>query len=153
MSFRLRPTAPTPCHRRPRHRLCAPGRGDSVPRCLTGPPVACTYTRAGARQVRDGGRVMRCWMGVSLVVSALVALGISWNAVATEKDETAIGSVVTHLMDAWNQHDVHAFALVFAKTADFTNVRGMGASGRLAIEEFHAPGFQTIFKDSHLTCS
>src|SRR5271154_872017 len=96
---------------------------------------------------------MRRWIRVSFVVSALVALGISWKAVATEKDETAIRNVVTHLMDAWNQHDVHAFALVFAETADFTNVRGMGASGRVAIEEFHAPGFQPTFKDSHLTGS
>ena len=52
-------------------------------------------------------------------------------------------------MDAWNRHDAHAFAAVFAEDADFTNVLGIGASGRAKIEEFHAPVFATIFKNSH----
>jgi uncharacterized protein (TIGR02246 family) len=43
-----------------------------------------------------------------------------------------------------------AFAAVFAEDADFTNVRGAGASGRAKIEEFHAPIFATIFKNSVL---
>jgi len=33
--------------------------------------------------------------------------------------------------------------------AEFTNVRGVGASGRKDIEEFHARVFATIFKNSH----
>ena len=51
--------------------------------------------------------------------------------------------------DAWNRHDAKAFAAVFAEDADFTNWRGSGASGRSKIEEFHAPMFATIFKNSH----
>jgi uncharacterized protein (TIGR02246 family) len=54
-------------------------------------------------------------------------------------------------VDAWNQHDAKAFAAVFAEDADFTNWRGQGASGRSKIEEFHAPLFATIFKNSHQT--
>jgi len=38
---------------------------------------------------------------------------------------------------------------VFAEDADFTNVRGIGASGRQKIEDFHAPVFATIFSKSH----
>jgi uncharacterized protein (TIGR02246 family) len=38
---------------------------------------------------------------------------------------------------------------VFAEDADFTNWRGMGETGRSKIEEFHAPTFTTIFKNSH----
>lgn len=53
-------------------------------------------------------------------------------------------------MDAWNHHDVKAFAAVFAEDADCTNWRGDGASGRAKIEEMHAPVFDTIFKNSHL---
>jgi hypothetical protein len=53
------------------------------------------------------------------------------------------------LVDAWNRHDAKAFAAVFAEDADFTNWRGTGVSGRSNIEEFHAPMFATIFKNSH----
>lgn len=54
-------------------------------------------------------------------------------------------------MDAWNQHDAHAFAGTFAEDADFTNVRGDSAHGRKAVEDFHAPTFATRFKNTHQT--
>ena len=57
--------------------------------------------------------------------------------------------LMDRFMGAWNRHDAHAFAAVFAEDADFTNWRGVGASGRSKIEEFHAPVFATIFKNSH----
>jgi len=85
------------------------------------------------------------------VAAAVLTLSVSLPAAAASKDETAIHDVVTRFMNAWNQHDVHAFSLVFAETADFTNVKGAGASGRAAIEAFHAPLFQSLFKDSHQT--
>jgi len=65
-----------------------------------------------------------------------------------EADEHAIRAVMDRFMDAWNHHDAEAFA-VFSQDADFTNVRGMGATGRAKIEAFHAPGFATIFSKSH----
>jgi uncharacterized protein (TIGR02246 family) len=46
-------------------------------------------------------------------------------------------------------HDAKSFAAVFAEDADFTNVRGVGASSRANIESFHAPVFATIFSKSH----
>lgn len=67
----------------------------------------------------------------------------------TKAEDEAIRAVMDHFMEAWNHHDVHAFAAVFAEDADFTNVRGQGASGRAKIEEFHARPFATMFKDSH----
>jgi len=51
---------------------------------------------------------------------------------------------------AWNAHDARVFAAIFAEDADFTNVFGMRARGRAAIEKFHRPIFETMFKDSHL---
>lgn len=90
---------------------------------------------------------------LSSVAAVLILLGFSFPVAAAGKDEAAIRDVVTRFVDAWNQHDAHAFSLVFAETADFTNVRGAGASGRAAIEAFHAPVFQTLFKTSHLTAS
>lgn len=61
--------------------------------------------------------------------------------------------VVASLTAAWNVHDAQAFAANFAQDADFTNVFGMHASGRDAIERFHAPIFETMFKDSRLTAT
>ena len=68
-----------------------------------------------------------------------------------EDDQKAIRGLMDHFMDAWNRHDAHAFAMVFAEDAHFTNVRGVGATGRAKIEEFHAPMFATIFRNSHQT--
>ncbi len=68
----------------------------------------------------------------------------------TETDDHAIRAVMDRFMEAWNHHDAKAFAAVFAEDADFTNVRGMGASGRAKIESFHAPVFASIFSQSHL---
>jgi uncharacterized protein (TIGR02246 family) len=67
----------------------------------------------------------------------------------SETDEHAIRVVMDRFMDSWNHHDAKTFAAVFAEDADFTNVRGIGASGRQKIEDFHAPVFATIFSKSH----
>lgn len=72
-----------------------------------------------------------------------------WAQVKVEPDQQEVAAVVDRFMDAWNHHDAKAFAAVFAEDADFTNWRGTGASGRSKIEEFHAPMFATIFKNSH----
>ena len=66
-----------------------------------------------------------------------------------ETDEQAIVELINGFVDGWNRHDAKAFAAVFVEDADFTNWRGAGASGRSKIEEFHAPMFATIFKNSH----
>jgi uncharacterized protein (TIGR02246 family) len=66
-----------------------------------------------------------------------------------QTEEHAIRAIMDRFIDAWNQHDAKAFAALFAEDADFTNVRGMGASGRAKIETFHAPLFATIFSKSH----
>lgn len=67
------------------------------------------------------------------------------------KAEAAAIEIVDALVSAWNAHDAGAFAAVFAADADFTNVFGMRAHGRAAIEAFHQPIFATMFKDSRLT--
>lgn len=63
-------------------------------------------------------------------------------------DERELHNTVTALRDAWNAHDAAAFAALFHDDADFTNVFGMTASGRVGVERFHAPLFATIFKHS-----
>jgi hypothetical protein len=56
-----------------------------------------------------------------------------------EADKSAIEALVAKFNDAWNRHDAHALAALFAEDADFTNVRGEHAGGRKAIEDMHAP--------------
>jgi len=72
---------------------------------------------------------------------------------SSETDQSAIEAVIVQFMDAWNQHNAHAFAALFAEDADFTNWRGTHARGRKAVEELHAPLFTgAVFKDSRQTC-
>ena len=72
------------------------------------------------------------------------------ESTANAKDEKEIPKVLTEQAEAWNRHDAKAFSMVFAEDADFTNVVGMSAHGRVEIEKFHAPMFATRFKDTHL---
>jgi uncharacterized protein (TIGR02246 family) len=81
----------------------------------------------------------------------MIAVGVVGAQPENETDGQAIQVVVAQFLDAWNQHDAHAFAALFSEDADFTNVRGTHAHGRKAVEEFHAPMFATIFKASHQT--
>jgi uncharacterized protein (TIGR02246 family) len=71
--------------------------------------------------------------------------------VGVDREEEAIRRVLADFVGAWNKHDARAFSLVFAEDADFTNVRGVSAHGRIEIEKFHAPRFATRFKATHQT--
>jgi uncharacterized protein (TIGR02246 family) len=66
-------------------------------------------------------------------------------------DEEAIRRVVAGFEDAWNRHDVAAYAMLFAEDADQTTVRGIWSQGGAAIEAHMAPLFASQFKDSHFT--
>ncbi len=65
-------------------------------------------------------------------------------------DERAIRGVVAALEDAWNGHDMKAFAALFAEDADFVNVAGMWWKGRDEIERWHRALHETRMKDSRL---
>jgi uncharacterized protein (TIGR02246 family) len=54
-------------------------------------------------------------------------------------DEKPIRALLDSFGMAFAQRDAHAFSLVFHEDADFTNVWGMTAHGRKAIEDFHRP--------------
>lgn len=70
------------------------------------------------------------------------------RAALSGADTVAIRGVVEAFVTAWNHHDAAAFGNVFAADADFTNIRGQGASGRNAIMAFHARVFATRFSHS-----
>ncbi len=64
-------------------------------------------------------------------------------------------SQVTHVVnafaDAWNHHDMEAFASLFAEDAEFVNVVGLWWKGRAEIRKAHERTHATIFKASRLT--
>jgi uncharacterized protein (TIGR02246 family) len=61
------------------------------------------------------------------------------KATASDDDKKAARGLVAAFSDAFARRDAHAFSMVFHHGADFTNVWGVTAQGRLAIEEFHRP--------------
>jgi uncharacterized protein (TIGR02246 family) len=77
-------------------------------------------------------------------------MGTGTEKPAEADAEDGIRSVLTALVEAWNNHDAWSFSSVFAEDADFTNVRGMSAHGRTEIAKFHAPVFATVAKASRL---
>ena len=86
-------------------------------------------------------------------LGALLTLGLTSASVAAQKqlhDEAGVNAVVHEFEDAWNHHDMDAFARLFAIDADFVNVIGMRWVGRDAIKEHHAASHATIFKSSTL---
>jgi uncharacterized protein (TIGR02246 family) len=91
-------------------------------------------------------------MNAMIVVLSMGMVALAQTSPAVpQSGEKPIQQLVSAFMSAWDKHDVQAFAETFAEDADFTNVRGIGAHGRDAIQRFHAPVFETIFKHSHQT--
>jgi uncharacterized protein (TIGR02246 family) len=66
-------------------------------------------------------------------------LSRSGQAPASDNDEKAVRGLVAAFSHAFARRDAHAFSMVFHHGADFTNVWGITAHGRQAIEEFHRP--------------
>lgn len=66
-------------------------------------------------------------------------------------DTVAVTKVVNAFAEAWNQHDMHAFAELFAEDAQFVNVVGLWWKGRMQIKDAHVYTHSTMFKHSKLT--
>ena len=67
------------------------------------------------------------------------------------EDRAAVESVVRAFSECWNQHDMEAFAELFAPDAEFVNVVGMWWKGRAEIKTAHEFTHSTMFKSSRLT--
>jgi uncharacterized protein (TIGR02246 family) len=67
------------------------------------------------------------------------------------RDETEIRAVEMGLQEAWNHHDMKAWANLFTEDADFVNVAGWWWKGRAEIEKKHTEIHAYIFRDSTLT--
>jgi uncharacterized protein (TIGR02246 family) len=63
-------------------------------------------------------------------------------------DSEPVAGIIAGLMGAWNAHDMHAFAELFADDASFINVNGSWLEHPDQIEAFHRIIHNSIFKDS-----
>lgn len=78
---------------------------------------------------------------ISGALLLLLTLATSTKAQAPKppNDEQPIRALLDAFAQAFAQRNAHAFSMAFHEDADFTNVWGMKAHGRKAIEEFHRP--------------
>jgi uncharacterized protein (TIGR02246 family) len=76
--------------------------------------------------------------------------GMGQGSVENTGEENRIQNSLNDFVKSWNIHDPKLFSMVFAKDADFTNVKGLTAHGRADIETFHKKPFETMFKNSTL---
>lgn len=91
---------------------------------------------------------------VSRSLARVLVAGLIWAAwlpfpatAQGEGPEALVGSFVR----AWNNHDMRAFADLFAKDADFVNVAGMWWHGRAEIQARHEESHATRFKATTLS--
>jgi uncharacterized protein (TIGR02246 family) len=76
---------------------------------------------------------------VTLVFVTIASFSRASDRAVQTPDEQPIRALVAGMGEAFAKLDAHAFSMVFHEDADFTNVWGMTAHGRKAIEEFHRP--------------
>jgi uncharacterized protein (TIGR02246 family) len=75
-----------------------------------------------------------------------------WRFTAVS-DENAIRAVGARAVEAWNAHDMKAFAALFREDAEFVNVYGMWWTGRERIQAEHEATHATIFRRSQLSAT
>ena len=81
------------------------------------------------------GQVLRT---IVLLVVGTAALAASESGgTPGERSESARG-VSDGFVDAWNRHDVAAFAALYAENADFVNVLGVWLRGSASLEAYDA---------------
>jgi len=92
-------------------------------------------------------KLLVIWM---LLAASAAVMGQELTETRQAAARAAIDAVLSERFIAgWNAHNAHLFASAFAADADFTNVRGIGVSGRDNIEKFHADVFARFFMHSH----
>jgi uncharacterized protein (TIGR02246 family) len=78
-------------------------------------------------------------LAIALIVIAISPLSRATDSTGQAYDEKPIRAILAAFGEAFAKLDAHAFSMIFHQDADFTNVWGMTAHGRKAIEEFHQP--------------
>jgi uncharacterized protein (TIGR02246 family) len=96
--------------------------------------------------VPTGNRSIRLLVTAGLVLSGLATERIPAGEPAVDRDQ--ISTVVSRWEDAWNRHDMRAFASLFHEDGVWVLWTGEVWSGRRAIEEGHAAVHKTVFRNS-----
>jgi uncharacterized protein (TIGR02246 family) len=87
---------------------------------------------------------------VSGLVLLLVVVSSNLNA-QTKADEEVVRKLPQAHCDAWNKHDGHELAKLFAEDGDFVTVATVYLHGRADYEKFHTRLLNGRFKDSTFT--
>ena len=66
-------------------------------------------------------------------------------------DQEKIRAVVMGFFEAWNHHDMKAFAELFTDDADWINIVGMHWRGKKALVRAHEVFHSTIFQNTDMT--
>lgn len=82
-----------------------------------------------------------------LMLSFLSTVGFANVRAQATADEAAVRTLVDNFANAFNAHDVKAFAATFAEDADFTNWGGRSTHGRSQIEAFHVKVLTGTYKN------
>jgi len=94
---------------------------------------------------------MRQIVGMALLFLIATGTVLSQESARNQKaDEAAVKAVTAGSVDAWNRHDMRAFAALFAQDADFVNVIGMWWRGRAEIQKEHETLHATRMKNTRL---
>jgi uncharacterized protein (TIGR02246 family) len=89
-------------------------------------------------------------LGYAMILLAVAFEGPMLRA-GQNSDETEIRKVELELQEAWNRHDMKAWANLFTEDADFVNVAGWWWKGRTEIEKKHTDAHAFLFRESELT--
>lgn len=90
---------------------------------------------------------MRALHFCSVIVLAVASIQAT---PASGSDEGAIRELQTRQEAAWNAHDSHAYAQLFAVDADTVNVLGWWWRSRAELEQKLGAGFSSVFARSQL---
>jgi uncharacterized protein (TIGR02246 family) len=85
---------------------------------------------------------------VAGLVCASTAMGQGSPPVDRVADREQIAAIIQKWEQAWNNHDMHAFASLFQEDGTWILWTGQVWSGRAAIEEGHAAVHKTVFRNS-----
>jgi uncharacterized protein (TIGR02246 family) len=71
----------------------------------------------------------------------------------SKKSEEAIRRVVEEHAEAWDRHDMTAYAALFTEDADLVNIRGGWWQGHAQIQEHMSALHKTVFRESRIVPS
>ena len=93
-------------------------------------------------------RFWRAAVAVCLVAAASTALSQNSPTAERSRDRDQIMAIIQRWEEAWNSHDMRAFASLFHEDGTWILWTGAVWTGRTAIEEGHAAVHKTVFRNS-----